>query len=845
MTSSLSESEVERALETCAEEPVHIPGIVQPFGCLIAARIDGGTIGYASENCGPLIGIPAKDLLGESLRDMLGGEIHHGIRNAVSRATIAEASIGVGVYDLMGKPVYIRVFESQGHHVVEIEPDSDTSFDSSGALKTLSYLMSQLQSCEDEQSLFDLTAELMRHLSGYDRTLIYRFDSEKNGEVLAEARRSSLESLLGLRFPSWDIPAQARAIMAKIPLRFIQDVDQVPAPLFAASPDAPPLDISLAASRGVSPVHVQYLRNMGVRGTMTLSVIVEDQLWGIISFHNLHPRVPPPALREILINFGSIFSGKLLALRQKSTLDKISALDRALLKKTDGETRFDRVLPVIAPTILDAIEANGIAAFTGGEASKFGETPDDGVLFELSGLAATSDGVVAIESLAEKLPDKADQLGAAAGALLVGVPPDRAVCVFRNDLTREVAWAGDPRKTVETVSGDLRLSPRASFSAFLEKVEGRCQAWSDEDIFLIGHIRTLLHSAERQAMMDTLNRQQALMIGELNHRVRNILALVRSVSRQARRRYGSLNSYANAIEQRIRALAASHDLSVGSATAPVSLVDLVKLELEPFGSVAEQRVRIEGPELFIRPEVAPILSLVIHELTTNAVKYGALSTPSGELQITVANGPADVTLTWRERGVDSVTKPNDIGFGMAMIQQAAPHELGGLADIEFHPDGVEARFTLAHRHFDAEPSTLRTPTRLVSSAEAERQDTSGLSLQGPALLLEDNFIIAKEMSDQLYDFGVEAVEVFSSAEDALNYLETERPIVAILDVNLGPNRTSEAVAARLQELDIPLLFVTGYGEASMLSCDLGDVPRLTKPVSAGELGDLLRMLIKG
>ncbi|MFK7941896.1 MAG: HWE histidine kinase domain-containing protein [Paracoccaceae bacterium] len=704
--------------------------------------------------------------------------------------------------------------------------------------------MTQVQACEDQQSLFKLTTDLMRHLSGYDRTLIYRFDSENNGEVLEEAKRFSMDSFLGLRFPSWDIPAQARAIMAKLPLRLIQDTELPTLRLQAATKSAPPLDITLAASRGVSEIHMEYLRNMGSRATMTLSVVVEEKLWGIISFHHLSPRVPPPALREILTNLVSIFSGKLLALQQKSTLDKISALDRGLLAKSDVEVRLEKLLLSVAPTILETIGANGVAAFTGSKVLTYGTTPGDTVLEELSKLAASSDGVVAIECLATRFPGRKEELGRSAGALIVGVLPDRAICLFRNEIVREVAWAGDPEKKVAHVSGRMRLTPRGSFTTFLEKVSGRCEAWSEEDIFLIGHIRTLLHSTERQIMIDTLNRQQALMIGELNHRVRNILALVRSVSRQARRRYGSLNSYANAIENRIRALAASHDLSGGSATAPVSLVDLVMLEFEPFEHAAQQRVRLDGPELFIRPEVAPIFSLVMHELTTNAVKYGALSNFDGEIQISIEKRESDVEIFWQEKGGPAAVAPNEFGFGMAMIQQAVPHELGGTANVEFLPSGLQVKFVIGHRHFDTETTDFPPPLR-SSLASSRQHDLSSVEVHGPALLLEDNFIIAKEMADLLGDLGAQPIEVFSSADDALQYLQDERPRFAILDVNLGSDQTSEAVAMRLLELKLPFLFVTGYGDSAVLSEQLAQVPRLTKPVSAEELAERLIKLVDG
>ncbi|MEO0912365.1 MAG: HWE histidine kinase domain-containing protein, partial [Pseudomonadota bacterium] len=581
MASELSDQEMREALETCASEPVHIPGCIQPFGCMLAVTAETGRIAYVSENAEAFIGRPPRALLGADASDALGRELWHGVRNAAARSGLAERAVAIGAYEIQGQFCDIRVFASGGCLVVEMEPAADPGIDGNDALSTLGYLMFQIQACTQEQRLFELTVELMRHLSGYDRVLIYRFDREFNGEVLAEAKSAPLEGFLGLRFPHWDIPSQAREIMKKVPLRLISDVEQVPVPILSA-PGGAPLDITLAASRGVSPVHMEYLRNMGSGATMTLSIMVEEKLWGIISFHHRRPKLAPSGLREVLVNFLAVFNGKLLALRQQAALGRIEMLDRGFVGDEAETLPLQDLLPSVAPVIMEVMNGHGFAVVSKSAPTTSGIVPGPEVLQALSDLAISRDEVIAIESLSERFPHYEASLNTVAGALLVGVLPDRAICIFRNELAQEVSWAGSPEKRVETVGDRLRLSPRGSFSVFLEEVRGRCEPWTQNDLYLIRHIRTLLHAAERQAVMDTLNRQQTLMIGELNHRVRNILALVRSVSRQARRRYGSLNSYANAIENRIRALAAAHDIGGGKFTQPVSLRQLIQVEFEPF-----------------------------------------------------------------------------------------------------------------------------------------------------------------------------------------------------------------------------------------------------------------------
>lgn len=832
MTQQFSDSELQAALESCADEPIHIPGIVQTFGCLIAFSVKTNTIAYASENCAAYFDQPAAELLGCAANEVFGSEVWHGIRNAVGRSSITRETISAGTQDVGGQRCAVRVHQSGDQYVVEIEPEQEVGFDGTAALKTLSYLMAQIQECQTEQRLFEISVELLQHLTGYDRVLIYRFDPEWNGEVLCEAKRGKMDSLHGLRFPHWDIPAQARDIMARLPLRFIEDIQQTPVPILAKD-GMPPLDITLAEVRGVSSVHMQYLSNMGVAATMTLSVKIKEQLWGIISFHHSRPKVPAPALRDVLNSFLMVLSGKLEALHQQAALDRIEALDHGFVAQTDEDDDIQNILPAASATIMRVMQAQGIAAITKGEIVATGNLPDPVVTQKLADLALSTGEVVSIEGLGERFPDSLDRLNGVAGALAVGMLPCRVIVIFRNEIEREAAWAGNPEKTIENVDDRIRLSPRGSFSVFLEQVKGKCAPWTENDKYLVRHLRTLLNAAERQTVMDNMNRQQAMMIGELNHRVRNILALVRSVSRQARRRYASLDSYANAIENRVRALAAAHDISGGRATLPVSIHALFQLEFEQFQGKGVTQAKVEGPDRYLSPEVAPIFSLVIHELVTNAVKYGSLLELDGRINVDLSIDEAYFNIKWREIGGPKVSRPNDLGFGMALIEQAVPHELGGIADVRFVSEGLSADFSLPLRHFSSVTPKANIPfgTPITTKGEAELPNKLRT---GAVLVVEDNYIIAKEMSDQLYDLGCHDVQTCATADAAFDILENETLSLAILDVNLGANQTSEDLAIRLLEQNVPFIFVTGYGEKTNLSPVLDSVPKLPKPILSSE-----------
>ena len=843
----ITDEELQQAMEACAAEPAHTPGNVQPFACLLAGEIDGRRVLYASENCPDFLGLRMQTIFQMDMRQLLGREIWHEVSGALQSAQDANAPIPLGKHRFGEKTFEFSVLRTGDCFAVEIEEPRMQSLENVDVLKTLRFLTRQIQKCTSVESLFNTTCETMRHVTGYDRVMVYRFDAEFNGEVLAEARNGSVESFLGLRFPHWDIPAQARALMEKIPLRMIQDVDQVPVGVLARDADQGPLDMTFAASRGVSAVHMEYLRNVGVQATMTLTVMLGDRLWGILSFHHRRKRIPATRLREVLISFAELFAFKLQTLEQEARLrlvEKVDALKSDVLSRIDADLAMEEAFGPIAATVLEFMDAQGVALLDGSRTVGQGDVPGQATLSRLAEAVETGagDAPLSINNLGERFPDLGGDLGGIAGVLAVPVGVGRVFCIFRKEVAQDIHWAGNPEKTIERADGRMRLAPRGSFSAYLQQVKGRCEPWSDQDLFFARQIWHIVNIAERRALMNTLSRQQKLMIDELNHRVRNILALVRSVSRQARRHDGSLDSYTKSVEARIHALAAAHDLASGSSASSVSLHHLVQLELEPYAQ--EGNVVIEGPDRSLRADVAPVFALVVHELVTNASKYGALSTEAGQVRLRTEESERGLCFLWSESGGPPVEAPKETGFGTVLIQQAVPHEMGGHARLQFLPDGVQAEFVLPDTLFD-EKEGIRPfePRGKAADAPAKMEPVDLDQVEGIFMVLEDNFMIADEMREQLLDFGAKEVEVFSNVADALEFLEDDTPRFAFLDVNLGGNTTSEAVALNLWERGVPFAFVTGYGEAAVLPEALQGAPRLTKPVANSEIETALQVIM--
>ncbi|MEL6999791.1 MAG: HWE histidine kinase domain-containing protein, partial [Pseudomonadota bacterium] len=798
MSRPLTDEEVSEALDGCASEPAHIPGMIQPFGFLLGADIATGLVQYISENCAEFFAREPSALFGCHLRDLLSPDVWHAIQNIASLRDFADRRYFAGHWTHRGTGYAVHVSKGGETFVVEIEDGAEGPTITPEMLREQTFLVNQIQGCEDEATLLDLTMRLLRHLTGFDRVMAYKFDEEWNGEILAEARKPSLNSLMGLRFPHWDIPAQARAIMGRIQLRLIGNVDQDPVAILADSPQAPPLDMTFAQLRGISEVHMQYLRNMGLAASMTLSVVLDGKLWGMISFHHRRPKIAPTEIRQILTTgVLPVFCLKLGLLRDRRTLALSQRLDKLqsdLQADLERGTNVAEMLDKIGPSILEDLSVDGITITSGEQSFSHGLKPATVLLDHLVAMARSSeDGAISINSIAESLPDFADHANDVAGVLAVGHSNDRGLLVYRRSVIRHVAWAGNPTKVVETVDGNKRLQPRGSFTRYLEQAEDRCEPWSLQDKHLTEHLFPLLSAAERQAFMNRHRRHQQLMIEELNHRVRNILALVKSVSQGARREGGSLDSYSRALEARIHALAAAHDLGSGVALSAVSVRKIIALETKAFAD-SEERVVHRGEDFSVRADQAPIFALVIHELMTNAVKYGALSNDRGKIDIHTHHDSAGATLDWVETDGPEVTQPRRRGFGTTLIWQAMPFEMDGRSTLEFERAGLCANLWLpAHlldHAGDDRPGKPSDPVRHTKPIpDAVRN--------GLVLILEDNFMIATDLSSELEQLGFPNTELFARAEDAMDFLRTGDPVLAFLDINLGQGRTSEVVATEL------------------------------------------------
>lgn len=828
----MSQNYPEVDLTNCDREPIHILGAIQPIGFLIALSSDWRIL-RASANIAEFFGLEAEDLIGRPLTDILTPAAMHGLRNrlAMLRGPDAvERIFGCKLFDGR-EPFDVALHVSNGQIVVEGEPGTDQHGDTTSMVRAM---IARLDQTETMTNFFQEGARQIRAMTGFDRVMVYRFSPDGSGEVVAETCRPGIGSFLGLHYPPTDIPAQARELYKRNLLRVITDVEAEPVPIVPQLDEhGQPLDLSLAMLRAVSRIHIEYLKNMGVGASMSISIVVEGRLWGLFACHHYSPRCASFERRAVCELFAQMFAMRLESRERKETVE-FERRARDISDQLLGAVASDETLlndpDWLSDILTHAIPADGVGVWINGSHAFSGVTPDTDqfarIIKALNGTAAGK--VFATDRIASIVPGAEDFASCTAGMLAIPISRGARdyVVLFRTELVRSVRWGGDPHKPVEYGPNGPRLTPRESFQEWKELVEGRSAPFTPSELRVAETLRaTLIEvvlrlSDEASAERQQANERQELLIAELNHRVRNILGVIRGLIRQSKPSGEStVEDFVRLVDGRVHALARAHNQITDDHWGPAPLRALIDAEAAAFLADQTERVTIEGPQVLLNPQAYSTMALVVHELVTNSAKYGALS-DSGRVTIGwKRNDAGDLMINWRERGGPPVKAPTRKGFGTTIIDRSIPYDLGGSARIDYLEAGVEAEFCIPARHVAESASYGGKPIRFASTAPSGSAHPPEAVLRGESILLvEDSLIIALDAEDILKRLGARQVVTAGTVEGALDAIKTSRPTMAMLDINLG-DRTSFAIADRLHELGIPFLFATGYGEQAQLPPD--------------------------
>ncbi|MDY7097257.1 MAG: HWE histidine kinase domain-containing protein [Pseudomonadota bacterium] len=847
-------------LTECDREAIHHIAYVQPFGGLIAVNADW-VIVHRSANCGELLQLSELPAIGSALADWISPRAIDRLRDALMKTTgedEVERVFGLKLTrdsDLLDCAIH----SANGKIIIEFERHDEDGYASHVAM--IGPMMAELDPIRDLDELCNSAAKLVRRSLGYDRVMVYKFHPDDSGEVIAEDRREDLEPFLGLRYPRADIPQQARELFVRNRFRVIRDIKDDLVPIEPTMGiDGGPLDMSMSVLRASSSIHLEYLANMGVKATLTIAIIRQKRLWGLISCHHYSPKLPAYSLRTVAEMFSQMFSlmlDRILIETSETLRDQARGLHDRLMQRLAGGVSLSDSLPLLDEILDNVVEHDGASILIGGEYKTRGLAPTESQFMAMAPSLGTApvSTVIATPSLKDHVPEAAEFSDRITGALIIPISrsPRDYLVLWRKPLTKTVTWAGNPEKAIAP-AGD-RLQPRESFAAWQQDVRGRSDEWSEAEIQIAEGLRvTLLEVILR--MTDEVARersraqeQQDLLIAELNHRVRNILNLIRSLVAQSQHEAIDVSAFASIIGGRITALASAHDNITRENWSPAPLEKLIETELAAYLDEKKERFALTGEKVLVTPEAYTVLALVVHEMVTNSAKYGSLCDRSGSLSVHVSRNPfGDLQIAWRESGGPPVKPPTRRGFGSTIIERSIPFELKGETDVRFKLSGLEADFLVPARYIampENAPVSEANPQSETQDTGAQNAATSGTSgIPDHVLVVEDSMIIALDTEENLRQLGIGSIDVASSVAGALGAIEKRLPDLAIVDFNLG-TESSLPVTQELKKRGARFVLATGYAELGQKSDEIGAMTVLRKPYGRSEIEELLEGLSSG
>ncbi|MCW4467947.1 GAF domain-containing protein [Flavobacterium sp. MFBS3-15] len=496
-------------LSNCEQEPIHIPGSIQPHGFLLGLKENSFVIDYCSSNCGDLTGYTYSELLGAAFDAVFGVEALKLLKEYIFDEKMLSSSLLK--LEMRGSNFLCTVHKSNNVYVLEAEPVNDDSRPASAVYDQTSQFLSYMHDTHTLKELCSLVANGTREITGYDRVMIYRFDKDYNGEVFAESVRKDLEPFLGLHYPHTDIPPQARQLYMQNLLRLIVDVNYTPVPIYTIDEGQNKnLDLSLSILRSTSPIHVQYLHNMGVGATLTISLIYKKKLWGLIACHHYSPKNISPEVRLAAQLQGHFITSQIDVRQASEEYDEARKVTNALEKINSYALGSKSDLNDIAntPEILKLCNAAGIAIVFNEKVYKGGLTPSDDEVRQIANwLAAYSNRTsFNTDKLVDFLPETKSLCSTASGIIYhsLDIESDNCIIWFRPETITEVHWAGDPAKSI--MKDAKGLSPRNSFSLWKEIVSCMSKPWLQPEIdtaaayanSLQRHINLLIISLEEE-----------------------------------------------------------------------------------------------------------------------------------------------------------------------------------------------------------------------------------------------------------------------------------------------------------------------------------------------------------
>lgn len=497
----------------CGKLPLHQTNLIQPHGFLFVMDAATLEVLQVSDNISGLVGQGATDLVGKPFGALLDSATLESLQQLLQQTPVVKQPLGMGVLGENGVQNCSALMH-QKDGLLFIELIDPALADGKGrsfldVYQDLRNLVHDMGTCDDISSFAAVVARELRRISGFDKVMVYSFDADWHGTVIGEEKEAGMDAYLGLRFPASDIPRPARELYLKNPYRYIPDSRYQPVRLY---PLLNPLthaltDLSGCDLRSVAGVHLEYLKNMGVGASLSLRLVHNGQLWGLISCHHRTAR---------FFSFEEMGVFELLS-------DLVSAQLSILLNKLGGakyqglQDRLTKLVPVLhdadnlnqtmesrAEDIRELLGASGIAYNVNGHIHAAGAVPDANDLHRLFYWlqVQSPQSLVHKPSLPAVFEEAADFAAVGSGMLALPVVPERGqfVVAFRPEFIEEVAWGGNPHEALQLEADGKTYHPRHSFSVWKQTVQHTAKPWSTEELAIAEAFRNVLTSVALRRM---------------------------------------------------------------------------------------------------------------------------------------------------------------------------------------------------------------------------------------------------------------------------------------------------------------------------------------------------------
>ena len=670
----------------CDQEPIHIPGSIQPHGALfVASQATDKILQRALGD--PTLGALTGGAQWDTVSDLLAGlKLQPDILIRIP----PRGTVHLSLVRLAPDAVYHLV----GHHVnglVVLELERAAENDPSSLDTVYPHIRGFLEQLEQAHSLHDVlsrTVDEVQRLTGLDRVLVYRFDDNWNGEVVAERSNGRLPSYLGLHFPASDIPAQARELYKRNRLRLIADANYAPAMIAPTrNPETGrPIDLTGSVLRSVSPVHLAYMRNMGTMASMSISILRGGELWGLISCHHRDAVRVPYHIRTACDFIGQVLSMQIAAKEASARMERrhaLRAVQSRLLARMAAADHFVQGLTASAEDLLSLADARGAAVVTPNHIQPIGSHPGIPAIREIVDWLSQQkrEDLIVTDHLSALMPSASAFTETASGLLAISISQihDSFVLWFKPEYRHTITWGGAPTKRATDARSAPSLSPRTSFEAWAEIVRDHARAWDQPEIEAAVELRTaivdiVLRKAEETAALSerltSINKELEAFSYSVSHDLRapfrHIVGYAQLLKKHEGERLGERgNRYiATIVESAISAGQLVDDLlsfsQMGRATLHAVRVDMNAL-------VEAERAALElsgGRRIDWRLSVLPavwgdpaMLRLALQNLLENAVKF-TRNTKAPMISVSSRRDGEETVFTVTDNG---------IGFDMSYV----------------------------------------------------------------------------------------------------------------------------------------------------------------------------------